>query len=110
MMEYCDQGSLEDAVSQGVFHLNQPASPGEGRADMACVCATLLDVASALAYLHKLHILHRDLKLKNVLLKSAEVSDFLLAPGIEVDVMHLQLAEASQVSTPWLSCISCTRT
>ena len=77
MMEYCDQGSLEDAVSQGVFHLKQPASPGEGRADMACVCATLLDVASALAYLHKLHILHRDLKLKNVLLKSAEVSNFL---------------------------------
>ena len=76
-MEYCDQGSLEDAVCQGVFHLNQPASPGEGRADMACVCATLLDVASALAYLHKLHILHRDLKLKNVLLKSAEVSSFL---------------------------------
>lgn len=102
VMEYCDQGSLEDAVSQGVFHLNQPASPGEGRADMACVCATLLDVASALAYLHKLHILHRDLKLKNVLLKSAEtdwrgftakVSDFglskLLAEIAPVSVANL---------------------
>lgn len=49
---------------------------------------TLLEVAYAMQHLHNLHILHRDLKIQNVLLKSSnkdsrgftvKVSDFGLA-------------------------------
>ena len=71
-MEYCDRGSLEDAVAEGVFHLEQPEASGS-TADMACVAQTLLDVAAAMRYLHQMHILHQDLKLKNVLLKTSLV-------------------------------------
>ncbi len=53
--------------------------------DMEALCMTLAEVASAMAYLHAHRITHRDLKPKNVLLKSAskdrrgfsaKVSDF----------------------------------
>ena len=72
-MEWCDRGSLESAVSDGVFHQHQPGL-FEDQANMPTVCATLLDIAAGMAYLHKMHILHCDLKLRNVLLKSSQAS------------------------------------
>lgn len=71
VMEWCDRGSLESAVSDGVFHQHQPGL-FEDQANMPTVCATLLDIAAGMAYLHKMHILHCDLKLRNVLLKSSQ--------------------------------------
>lgn len=72
VMEWCEGGSLDSAVEQGQFHL--PSVHGWGQqADALKICATLLDIVSGMAYLHQLHILHRDLKLKNVLLKISQV-------------------------------------
>ncbi len=73
VMEWCDRGSLESAVSDGVFHQHQ-AGLLEEQANMPTVCATLLDIAAGMAYLHKMHILHCDLKLRNLLLKSSQAS------------------------------------
>lgn len=67
-MEYCDCGSLEDATSDGRL-----ADETGADVDLELLCVTLLEVARAMEYLHKMHITHRDLKLANVLLKSASV-------------------------------------
>ena len=73
-MEWCDRGSLEAAVSDGLYHGGEGGN-GNQQANMPMICATLLDIAAGMAYLHKMHILHCDLKLRNVLLKSSQASD-----------------------------------
>ncbi len=40
--------------------------------DLEALCMTLCEVAAAMAYLHDHHITHRDLKPKNVLLRSSD--------------------------------------
>ena len=51
VMEFCDGGSLEEALGRGVFH--PTASGGAQEPDLAAVCATLLDIAAAMEYLHQ---------------------------------------------------------
>lgn len=69
-MEYCDLGPLDVAVGDG--RLCKGGAPGNP-VDMDVLCITLAEVADALAFLHGKNILHRDLKAKNVLLKSSPV-------------------------------------
>ena len=92
MMEYCDCGTLEDAVSDGRL-----ADSGGADVDLEFLCLTLLEIARAMEFLHKMHITHRDLKLANVLLKSSEVRilDALVHP-VSDKVMHEGSTEA-----PW---------
>ena len=72
VMEFCDGGSLEEALGRGVFH--PTASGGAQEPDLAAVCATLLDIAAAMEYLHQhARVILQDLKPKNVLLASCEV-------------------------------------
>ncbi|KIZ05851.1 putative serine/threonine-protein kinase pats1 [Monoraphidium neglectum] len=68
VMEYCDRGTLKAAVQAGVFH--QPLEGGAIGVDLAAVVSVLLDVAHSLQYIHRMHLLHSDVKLDNVLLKS----------------------------------------
>ena len=89
VMEWCDRGSLESAVSEGVFHGGQAGC--DQPADMPIVCATLLDISAGMAYLHRLHILHNDLKLRNVLLKSSQVSYTLLGIAVCLCGLHNML-------------------
>lgn len=81
-MELCDRGSLQSAISKGVFAPG--ARWGAGTALRALV-RTVREVAQGMSYLHQQGIQHGDLKPGNVLLKSsrgdkrgftARVSDF----------------------------------
>ena len=72
-MEFCDAGSLDEAIHQGRFHEGAAEGQRHVRVDLRAVCLTLLDIASALAHLHSMRIVHKDLKPKNVLLSSCPV-------------------------------------
>jgi hypothetical protein len=74
IMEYCDQGSLSEAIRIGIF---------QGNMDM--IYEVLMEIASAMKYMHSLRLLHCDIKPANILLKSdnstlkgfvAKLSDF----------------------------------
>ena len=69
VMELCNCGSLELAVTDGRL-----AVSNGNDIDLEMLCLTLLEVASAMEYLHSMQITHRDLKLANVLLKDAPLT------------------------------------
>lgn len=69
-MEWCDAGSLAAALSDGRL---QPAGAQGNAASFEAICTTLMEVALAMEHLHAMHIMHRDLKAKNVLLSSSLV-------------------------------------
>ncbi len=71
IMEYCNGGTLEDAIHKGVFH--RVDHQGRAAVDIEAVCLTLLDIACAMEYLLLMRIFLKDLKPKNVLLVSSQV-------------------------------------
>ncbi|KAG2430390.1 hypothetical protein HYH02_013752 [Chlamydomonas schloesseri] len=99
ILEYCDRGSLCDAIMQKKFiervtPKNGPPGKTYLAINMRSVYATLLEVALALRHMHSLHLVHCDLKPQNVLLKSsprdprgftAKLSDFGLSKMMAAD-------------------------
>ncbi|KAG2422583.1 hypothetical protein HXX76_015911 [Chlamydomonas incerta] len=99
VLEYCDRGSLCDAIMQKKFiervtPKNGPPGKTYLAINMRSVYATLLEVALALRHMHSLHLVHCDLKPQNVLLKSsprdprgftAKLSDFGLSKMLAAD-------------------------
>ncbi|KAG2483197.1 hypothetical protein HYH03_017932 [Edaphochlamys debaryana] len=86
IMEFCDMGSLADAIDTGMFakaakkataHAHalgsQPlaAAAAAGTPAMRAVYLTLLEVALALRHLHSMNLVHCDVKPANVLLRSS---------------------------------------
>lgn len=59
VMEYCNMGSLGDAVSQGLFHNRKAPQPEN--LDLLAVLRSGAEIASALCYLHDGEITHGDL-------------------------------------------------
>ncbi|GAX79174.1 hypothetical protein CEUSTIGMA_g6614.t1 [Chlamydomonas eustigma] len=78
VLEYCDKGSLNDAVSSKVLYLGTELC-------FSAVLETAADVAKAMVHMHAAGVLHSDLKACNIMLKSsgqegrgfvAKVADF----------------------------------
>ena len=72
-MEFCDAGSLDEAIQQGRVRSGGADPQGLVRVNLRALCLTLLDIASAMAHLHSMRIVHKDLKPKNVLLATCAV-------------------------------------
>ncbi|GAB4819686.1 hypothetical protein N2152v2_006732 [Parachlorella kessleri] len=70
VLEYCDKGSLADAIAKRKFRGRQTGQPA-----MHAILLCLQDIARGMEYLHSNNVIHGDLKpgkLTNVLLKSRE--------------------------------------
>ncbi|GLC33198.1 hypothetical protein PLESTM_000035000 [Pleodorina starrii] len=70
VMEYCDKGTLVDAINRGDFVV--PARDGSGfKANYKAIYTTLLEVALALRHLASMAVTHCDVKPANILLRSS---------------------------------------
>eukprot|EP00210_Caulerpa_lentillifera_P003153 g3013.t1 len=65
VLEYCDGGSLAEAIRNGELSPGQDTSSSK----LWNVAKTALEIAGAMNYLHSVRIIHGDLKPGNVLLK-----------------------------------------
>ncbi len=68
MLEYCDRGTLRDALDQGAFM--SPAG-----LNYLAILDSAVDIARAMLHLHCNNVLHMDLKARNVLLASSGTED-----------------------------------
>ncbi|KAI8472513.1 MAG: kinase-like domain-containing protein [Monoraphidium minutum] len=100
VLEYCDRGSLRDALDGGAFWA------ADHTLNYAAVLDTAADVARAMVHLHRQQIIHSDLKARNVLLKSdggdgrglvAKVADFGLA--VRIDNLGTHVSEFQGTAT-----------
>ncbi|GIL56613.1 hypothetical protein Vafri_11948 [Volvox africanus] len=95
LLEFCDKGSLQEAIDRGWLRTERSAL--SGGPNLAAVLATAREVASALAYLHAANVVHGDLSGWNVMLCSAgaaaseggrnfvaKVADFGLSRTLEI--------------------------
>eukprot|EP00210_Caulerpa_lentillifera_P005984 g5719.t1 len=63
VMEFCNLGNLEKAISDGVFH--EP----DGAPKLISILRSALDVAKGMKYLHSMKIIHGQLRPTNILRK-----------------------------------------
>lgn len=94
VMEYCDKGSLQQAINKGLFK----ASPTwSSRLALRAYLRTAREVAQGLCHIHKSNVIHGDLKPANVLLKGSrldrrgfvgKVSDFGLSLVCDKSVVN----------------------
>lgn len=94
MQEFCEAGSLRELLDRKAFtHANG--------VDLAAVLDTAIDVARAMEHLHAQHIVHSDLKPRNILMKAnptsrrgfiAKVADFGLSLRVSPEETHVSNA------------------
>ncbi|KAL3142482.1 hypothetical protein ABBQ38_002810 [Trebouxia sp. C0009 RCD-2024] len=73
LLEYCNKGTLRDGIDRGWFRTNRSAI--HGLPDIMPILATAREVASGMAHLHSMNILHGDLTSLNVLLTSSDIDN-----------------------------------
>ncbi|KAK9808405.1 hypothetical protein WJX73_001070 [Symbiochloris irregularis] len=103
VLEYCDKGSLEQAIDCGWFHHRDLSRP-----NMARTLQSLRDIACGANYLHAAGVLHGDLKPANVLLQSRGFASSSRALPYHPESAEAQTIAAERVpsSTP-VSGITC---
>eukprot|EP00878_Enallax_costatus_P000820 GHUV01000946.1.p1 GENE.GHUV01000946.1~~GHUV01000946.1.p1 ORF type:complete len:1662 (+),score=542.75 GHUV01000946.1:226-5211(+) len=93
IMEFCEKGSLDRAVTRKRFIRKE-----DGQPEMIGIYKALLDTASGLDYLHSIGVVHGDLKTANVLLKGStrdvrgfacKITDFGLSRVLDLDATHI---------------------
>ncbi|GMH44049.1 hypothetical protein BSKO_11983 [Bryopsis sp. KO-2023] len=70
-MEFCEKGSLVDAIQSGAFKTLVKGGYGSSIPSLFPIYQTLLEVAVALRLLHSMKLVHCDIKPDNILLKSS---------------------------------------
>lgn len=73
LLEFCDMGTLVDAVERGWLREGGQAGRDTGPTSLQAVVLTAREVASALQYLHSMDIVHGDLSGNNVMLVSSSM-------------------------------------
>ncbi|GAX79176.1 hypothetical protein CEUSTIGMA_g6616.t1 [Chlamydomonas eustigma] len=91
VIEFCDKGSLHEALSMGAF------LQGCGLC-VSAILETAADVARAIVHMHAADVIHSDLKARNIMLKSsgqdgrgftAKVADFGMSSQINQTEGHV---------------------
>ncbi|KAI8462418.1 MAG: kinase-like domain-containing protein [Monoraphidium minutum] len=96
VMEYMDKGTLGEQVRKaGMFHRRM--ADGSIGVDLAALLDILLDIANSLQYLHSISLLHGDIKLDNVLLKSDPLRPMGFMPKLADFGLSKMLRESDQV-------------
>ena len=67
-MEFCNKGTLSDGIDVGWFRKRGSLY----ELDFSFILRTAKEVASAMAYLHSIDVLHGDLTGSNILLNSMD--------------------------------------
>lgn len=102
MMEYCNLGSMADAIKQGLLHRDQEKTLPH----LHHTILSAIDIACAMEYLHAAGIIHGDLKAQNVLLKESDldgrgyvckVCDFGFS-HLAADTTHIETFTSGSVS------------
>lgn len=70
LQEYCNGGSLSEAVAEGCF------SAGALRRRWQSILSLLRDIAEGMDYIHSCRICHGDLSPSHIMLKVRNASDF----------------------------------
>lgn len=97
VLEYCDKGSLQDAVDRGWFRT--APSQTAGPPNMCAITSTALEVSSALLYLHSHGIVHGDLSAWNVLLTTSGSTAMQGGRGFVAKVADFGLSRCLDVKT-----------
>eukprot|EP00884_Botryococcus_braunii_P002480 jgi/Botrbrau1/12232/Bobra.0361s0002.1 len=71
VLEWCDSGTLADAVAKGLLRSGSPEGGSSSYTDIAGVLALACDIAHGMAHLHEEGILHGALSAENVLLHTS---------------------------------------
>lgn len=74
VLEFCNRGTLSDAIQRGWLLMVHDGAPQPGHVDMLRALQTAREVAGALEYLHSQNILHGDLNGNNIMLAGAPVA------------------------------------
>eukprot|EP00775_Hariotina_reticulata_P003798 gene3798-4055_t len=73
VLEFCNRGTLSDAIQRGAMLTMVDGQPQPGQVNMLRALTTAREVAGALEYLHSQNVLHGDLNGNNILLAGAAV-------------------------------------
>eukprot|EP00191_Tetraselmis_sp_GSL018_P002999 CAMPEP_0177596840 /NCGR_PEP_ID=MMETSP0419_2-20121207/11358_1 /TAXON_ID=582737 /ORGANISM="Tetraselmis sp., Strain GSL018" /LENGTH=539 /DNA_ID=CAMNT_0019088901 /DNA_START=352 /DNA_END=1971 /DNA_ORIENTATION=- len=102
VMEYCEMGSLAEAIKSNLFTVSQAASSSQ-LVDLQVILKIAEDIARGMLFLHRQDILHADLKPNNVLLKQtndgvqAKLTDFGLSVQMSCSQTHVSQHQTGTV-------------
>lgn len=100
--EYLTKSVWQDGIDRGWFRTNRSAI--HGLPDLLPILATAREVASGMAHLHSINILHGDLTSLNVLLASSDIDNRGFVAKVSFGgrfLLLLSMIACSRLSCSW---------